>query len=217
MQSLPAGELSTGRHLYRFLQDLADTSDYVSFDEPETAEDFLGTLISIREHLLSTGEIPLLHIETHGDPDGITLLSGQSLGWHQLKGILTEINIASKLNLMVVLAACHGDNLVKTMRLTDRCPMWGSIGPQTTMPAGDLLDSIQVFYKEFLHSSDLILAFKKLNAAVFGLGCRYSLWRAENIFRWVYEGYMKAVSTGDSLKGCVHRRQSQGKGRIDSQ
>jgi hypothetical protein len=154
LQSLPAGELSTGRHLYRFLQELSDASDYVSFDEPETAEDFRGALINIRDHLLSTGEIPLLHIETHGDPDGITLRSGQSLGWCQLKGILTEINIASKLNLMVVLAACHGDNLVKTMRLTDRCPIWGSIGPQTTVPAGGLLDSFKIFYKEFRHHSN---------------------------------------------------------------
>jgi hypothetical protein len=128
-------------------------------------------------------QVATYYIETHGDQNGISLRSRESLGWLQLKESLTEINIASGLNLIVVVAACHGDNIGKILRLSDRCPIWRGIGPQMKVSAGELLNDFQNFYKELLHSLDLGLTIEKLNTAVAGLERGYSLWRAEDIFR----------------------------------
>src|SRR5919106_108056 len=106
-QSLPAGELRTGFHLLQFLKDLPGTNGHLAYAEPATLTDLARELGTIREQLKATGQIPLIHIEAHGSPNGLELADG-FLPWSVLKEMLTEINILCHLNLLSVISACYG-------------------------------------------------------------------------------------------------------------
>jgi hypothetical protein len=112
-----------------------------------TTSHLTNEIVEIRDQLKATGQIPLIHIETHGRSDGLELANG-FLSWFALKEILREINILCRLNLLLVISACHGENFVRVVRLSERSPVWGCLGPRTTISAGKLLDGFQAFYKD---------------------------------------------------------------------
>jgi len=105
---------------------------------------------------------PWLHFECHGADDGIELANGDSVKWAELKSVLTEINIASELNLMIVMGACHGAYLAKALNITDKALCWGILGPTEEAYPDDLLSSFREFYTELVKSLSLRSALEKL-------------------------------------------------------
>src|SRR4051794_32567117 len=89
LQSLPKGETPTGLLLMKFLESLPGTDGHLTYGEVETGDELLEELRRIRDNLKITGQIPLLHIEAHGNPDGLDLASGEFLSWPLLEEVLT--------------------------------------------------------------------------------------------------------------------------------
>jgi hypothetical protein len=198
LQSLPSGELRTGFHLRRFLEDLPGTDGHIAYGEPDTVTDLLTELETIRDQLIATGQIPLIHIEAHGHTNGLVLALGEFLPWLALKQILTEINILCRFNLLLVISACCGENLISMVRLSDRSPFWGCIGPRTELSAGKLLDGFQSFYQELITTPNLRTALASLNGGLPAEQKPFVLWPAEYFFLLVYRCYL--------LSECTDRR-----------
>ena len=68
---------------------------------------FFGAL-KAAENLAIAGHSPILHFEMHGDETGLELLSGEMVAWAELSPWLTRINERTRVNLLVVAAACNG-------------------------------------------------------------------------------------------------------------
>jgi hypothetical protein len=204
LQSLPTGEYRTGFHLLQRLKDLPGTSGHLAYAEPATPADLIRELGTIRSQLQATGQFPIIHIETHGCPDGLILAEG-FLPWSTLKEILIEINFLCHLNLLLVLSACHGENFVRAVRLSDRSPVWGCIGPRTSISAGKLLDGFQSFYRELLSSSDLRSAVEALDGGLPNAQRPLVLWPAQYFFRVAYRGYLEMECTDLRIAERVDR------------
>jgi len=76
---------------------------------------FLEALRSIAKEARLHAHWPILHIEAHGDFTGIYVTSGEYLPWGEFKDELTAINENSRLNLLVMMAACQGAWLSKVI------------------------------------------------------------------------------------------------------
>ena len=106
----------------------------------------------IAEDCKSNKHSPFLHFELHGREDGIFLTSDEFVVWDELKKLLSVINTVSKLNLLVLMAACKGAHIINVVKPDDRAPLWGFIGPSKDVWDFDLQEAYERFYNEFFSS-----------------------------------------------------------------
>jgi hypothetical protein len=133
LQSLPPGEMQTGR---RFCEDVETTNMFhdrgleIQFLDVLTKPAFLAALRQFQREA-EGGTYPFLHIECHGSYDqaGIILADDSFLPWAQLKPYFTTFNVATRCNLLVVLAACYGGYHGEIILPTERAPCWALVGP----------------------------------------------------------------------------------------
>jgi len=102
-----------------------------------------------------SGHSPVVHLDMHGNTDGLKVASSEVLAWAEFAPLLIEINRASRMNLLVVAAACHGWHMTDILRPTDRAPAWGIIGPPDSVTAGELYEATKRFYATLLATLDL--------------------------------------------------------------
>ncbi|MBF0568051.1 MAG: hypothetical protein HQK95_04210, partial [Nitrospirae bacterium] len=126
---------------------------------------FLSELKHIEKEVLSEKHYPIIHIDVHGDENGIEVSSGEVIKWSELQPYLRNINIACCNELLVVLAACKGANLYKVFLPIDRATLWCLIGADEDILGHDVRDSFQAFYEELLTSGDFGKALNQLNNA----------------------------------------------------
>lgn len=122
---------------------------------------FFGALTRA-ETLADAGHSPILHFEMHGDHGGLQLASKEMVDWPELAPALTRINERTRMNLLVVAAACNGWHLSEVLKPVDRAPAWGVVGPPDSVQSGDLYGAMKRFYETLWRAMDLRAA---LNAA----------------------------------------------------
>jgi hypothetical protein len=171
----------------------------LAYTEIETGDELLQELSRIRDHLKSTGQIPLLHLEAHGNPDGLVLASDDFVPWELFKDVLTEINIICQINLLVVISACHGEQFVRMVRPTDRSPMWGCIGPRVEIYDTELLDAFKLFYSNLLSKPDIRGALAAIDGGMPAAKKRFALWPAEYFFLVAFKWYLEVECTDERI------------------
>ena len=202
IESLGAGEYHTGRRLFEDLEPLAVANTpavTVHFWPVQTREGFLAQLRSIAEHSRTQVRLPILHIETHGSPEGIQVSSGECLTWLDLKAELTAINEINRLNLLVVLAACDGAKLYEIIQPIDRAPVLAVIGPNRIVTAGEIECATRVFYRKLFDVKGVVAAWQAMNEAVSLTLRTFSLYHAAWLLRRVMHHYLKTVCSEEVL------------------
>src|SRR6266566_9534621 len=104
-ESLGPGEKKTGTWLFDHVLDpwaKANGPFRAYFNSIGTKAQFLHGLRAANEQLFAKGHAPIVHIEAHGDKDGIILASGEHVAWDELRDQLTTINVQCGFNLLLV-------------------------------------------------------------------------------------------------------------------
>lgn len=202
LQSLPRGELQTGKRLKEDVETLNVFHDRgldVSFADVPGKQDFLSVLSTLQGEAVR-GTYPLLHIECHGSDDqtGIVLADGSFLGWKELKPFLTAINVATRCNLLIVMACCNGGHLAQILLPTERAPCWALIGPTTTVYTDEILSNLNSFYTTFLGSLDGDQSLESLTGGKLREG-RFAFMPAGGFFRIAYAKYLANYCTSEEL------------------
>jgi len=211
IQSLFSGDEFTGTKLHEDLETLNSFHDLgleVDLINIERKDELFGALKGIREKT-KDGSYPLLHLEIHGsnDTSGLILSSRDYVGWSELKGPLTEINIACRLNLIVILAVCYGAHLMQIIQPVDRAPCWGLIGPTEEIKCGLILKSFYEFYKVLIETGSGAEAFKILAKLRDNEGFKgaYRFSNAEYFFKTVYLRYKEEECSPSSISKRAKR------------
>ena len=117
---------------------------------------------------INTKEVlPYIHIETHGSTNGIKFIEDR-ITWNELKELLRPINIASKNNLLVSVAACYSSNIVEILvkeimlGLNPITPVFGIIGANIETPESELEIGFTEFFDEIIMSRDISKGMKRL-------------------------------------------------------
>lgn len=142
------------------------SSEYIDIN---SKEDFKEMLLKIERNARENEEIPFLHFECHGSPDGIILKSTGKINWGLFANLLTRINVACKNNLFVSMASCYGGYLILPLikKLTEgeksRAPYFGYIGPTSEIKYGELEDGFSKFFDVLLDTLDMDKSIEMLN------------------------------------------------------
>lgn len=155
VDSIPAGERNTARELHQDVGLRAQVfapAPEVLYRRVESRGEFLVLLPELTAAASNTGDIPVLHIECHGNDDGLAFADGSFAIWADLKGPLTSLNIATGMNLLVVVSACDGSALTYTLGLVDRAPLHGLIGPTRAVAPEELMRAYLALYETLMRT-----------------------------------------------------------------
>lgn len=212
LDSIPVTDLNTAKRLFDDLRDVAyayspiPAIGYYRVESSVALKHAIEELCDLTEH----GKIlPLLHIEAHGCEEGLALATGEEVSWANLKKMLIPLNIATQLNLMLVLASCSGGTFIKALRLADRAPIWGLIGPTQSLTANQVQVDFGAFYKTLFQTLSPSQALISLNSnAPTNLYYRTT---AEGFFYEVWRGYRNKQCTREQLEVRARRMYKEAK------
>lgn len=208
IESIPPGELKTGTELFETVLAPAYTANprfVYELYHPQSAQQFLGILETIRRVAERFHHSPIVHLETHGDKEGISLSNGEALSWAQIAPAIREINTLSRMNLLVVAAMCHGWHMVDLLRPVERAPAFGIVGTEEAVDAGELLETMQRFYRVLLGPGDFRAAMDAANEGVSYEGWRFKMEGAELWLCRAFKHYIEAMTTEETLAERVNR------------
>lgn len=139
IESLPHNEMRTGK-------DLNDDCLYYNsfklsgvkheYTRVETQTEFLNSIGRIRNDMVQNDESPIIHLELHGNENGLLLANGKFIEWSALKKAFQEINLLCKNNLFLTLAVCRGAYLIDIIDMFDTAPYWGFLAPREVISVG---------------------------------------------------------------------------------
>lgn len=155
LDSIPAGELNTAVRLYEAVAAIARDIDEAPAVVPLRIDSwghFQHVIGQCTELARRDPYVPLLHLECHGSQEVLQFADGSQASWTEIKEALTPLNIATRLNLVAVISACDGSALAGAVRVTERAPVWGLIGPNRKMFASDLETAFIAFYETYLRT-----------------------------------------------------------------
>jgi hypothetical protein len=159
IESLPEGETKTGQRLRDDLELIAISMwdrfavRYVSVESADGLDSLLNELWA---WIVESKGIGLcLHIECHGDKDGIQLADGSEMSWDRLRPLLANIHLASRMNLIFWLASCHGGYSVLACRYQETAPFTVMVGPGREIDPSTLLAFTSTFYTELFKTRDV--------------------------------------------------------------
>lgn len=201
VDSIPKGERNTARRLYDDLK-IVEASNpptpRLSFERIESADELLALLARLRDETKAGGLSPMLHIECHGNDDGFGMADRSLIDWPDLKLPLTELNIATELNLLVSVAACSGGTIGKVISMGDRAPLWGLVGPTRSMYPDELELGYGALFSTLLRTKSSSEALAAMEATA----THGTYWRAtaQGLFQKGWDTYLAQHSTPEALK-----------------
>jgi hypothetical protein len=203
LESLPSGDRRTG----------TETAADLQFHRFNQAVNVPIELVKVgnRDELFSTlerlaneaelGESPILHLECHGlaDRTGIALADGAEVEWRRLTNPLVHINVATRCNLLLSVAACYGAHGVRALADTDRAPFWAILAPRAEVYAQDLYGPYLRFYAELLSTGDGDRAIQVVEDAPSTPGI-YGFMTCEQFFAIAYRRYLARFTTAQAYE-----------------
>lgn len=200
VDSLPEGE-NTAARLYANVSDWAHVMEQtpaIVSKRVLSADAFIALLHECADLAREQPYVPLLHIECHGREEGLEFADGSQLTWADMKPAFVALNQATKLNLIVIVAACFGGAISGSARVEERAPFWAFLAPKREIGAGILEDAFSVFYQTLLRTRSS----EQAMAALRGTEAGKEFWQlsAHTIFRMVAEAYEAHHLTDDAVQ-----------------
>ena len=149
---LPAAEKQTGWMLHVWMKQRREgLSAYFSCQSKKEVIAALAKAIALSQR---SALRPILHLEAHGDENGLEGPNGsgdaEALTWDELTSPLQDLNLATRCNLVVVVAACTGFAGIKALSRGPRAPAVALVGPSAPLTPSDLLLGAKEFYRRLL-------------------------------------------------------------------
>ena len=200
IESLGSGDRKTGEILYydKIVHLCEANSLGHALAKPVDAIGLRMVLRSIAQECRENPAIlPLIHIETHGctNRDGLVLASGEFFSWADLAEECRTINFICRNNLIVVLAACFGLEVIRVdalARIGSVSPFFALVGPPERVSAGRIEAAFPAFYDLLFADGDMAKAMGSINADFGDFMC-------ERLFLRVIARYFKDNCMGDAL------------------
>lgn len=156
-------ERKTGQELASFLRQRGINVTYVAC---LTGNDVITAITNAADELWLSKNIPILHIEAHGHPEGLAPgeNSNQFLEWKQIEGPMRRLNIMSGFNLILVCAACYSFHSIRVFRIDDVSPFTVAFGFNAKVGSTSLFDAMRELYRQFFGQSHPTLNVASENA-----------------------------------------------------
>jgi hypothetical protein len=114
---------------------------------------------------------PILHLDMHGEPSGLMLSNAGNASWEILRHPLARLNRACNGNLIIVVGACDGLSLWKSLAGDGPPPFLAYAGLPGTVNSLAFCDALHGLYRELLESHSFDLATAAANKVLAQRGC----------------------------------------------
>ncbi|KFN44204.1 hypothetical protein N789_07240 [Arenimonas oryziterrae DSM 21050 = YC6267] len=137
----------------------------------------------------------MLHVECHGNDDGLAFADGSFASWADLKEPLTSLNVVTGMNLLVIVSACDGSALTHALSPVDRAPLHGLIGPTRAVAPNELARAYLALYETLLRTRSARQAVDAMRAAA---PDTFVYRAAEWLFQHVWDHYQATQETPEA-------------------
>jgi hypothetical protein len=142
----------TGKLLHDWMQERRP--GWSAYSSCRSEADVIEAIERATVRARQSGMIPVLHIEAHGDEVGLggphTGGSAGLITWDELADPLQRLNLMTRCNLGVFVAACTGFAAIMTFTRGPRAPAAWLVGPDDTVTQADLLRGTKEFYRRWI-------------------------------------------------------------------
>lgn len=214
LESLKSDERHTGRALFEDLTVWKDTYlpqltiEYLTFIDRSGLDSILN---AIEDATKNNNELPFIHLEAHANESALGTAGGDAIPWQDLFTSLQRININTRNNLLVVVAACFGFHLFKITDVLERALFYAVLGPNQAVSINDVETGYQVFYQELFKEKEVNGAINKMNETLKSTGKRYALVTCEDLFIMAAHNYLEehcsAKAISQRVEGIVSQYQ----------
>ena len=155
IQSLKENDRKTGFELFDGIV------KYKSFQEESFSREFKEViskdeLLNYFKELIHRIETEkfyfILHLETHGNQQGIVLKNGEVLLWDELFCYTRSMNTYFEGNLVLGLAMCYGGAILSAIPPDNRAPFKFFIGAFRSIDPDEIIRGFEQFYENFFFS-----------------------------------------------------------------
>ena len=159
-------EKLTGKILHDeilFYQNIKNQAFENEYYPVHNKEEFFKILNQLIKDAKSKYYFYILHLETHGDENGLILASGDFVTWKELFEYTRKLNQIYKGNLIIILALCKGITLISDIDPCDRAPFKIAVGTLKEISPTELLIGYTKFYEEYATSFNISKAIEAMN------------------------------------------------------
>lgn len=204
IESLKSNELKTGEELYNDFMKWVPLYKKMEIEivlkKVNSKKEFFKLLDEIEKDCIDNENYPILHLEIHGNDAGLVLNSGEQITWEEIYESLVKINLAIGNNLFLTLAVCHGAYLMKIIKLDKPAPFFSIVGSFGELLVSDIQVDYRKFYEKLFDTLDVNEAIKELRKSNETPPYRYRYLDTENIFKDVYNNYLKDNMYKEAMK-----------------
>lgn len=158
---LPDDDRRTGRLLHEWMHDRRP--GWSSYIACRTKADVIRAIECATNRAEYPTAIPVLHLEAHGDINQCGLVGPNGHGdcelltWQELTTPLQQLNVVTRCNLVMVIAACTGFAGIRALHRGPRAPTAAVVGPDSRVMPRNLLWGAQEFYRRWMDKRDRTL------------------------------------------------------------
>ena len=149
---LPSGDQRTGKLLHEWMQ--RRRQGWSAYFECKSKLEVLFSIKRAIDIAKNSEMRPVLHFEAHGNETGLGRPDGRGgvelLKWNELTEPLQRLNLETRCNLVVVVAACIGFAGIKALVQGPRAPAIALVGPDDSITARNLLSATKEFYNRWM-------------------------------------------------------------------
>lgn len=199
-------DLKTGRALFDELQPLgivAKPSVDTVFHSIATRAELVAVLRAVEGQFRADGVIPLLHIETHGNKEGIGISHDEGLDFIDLARELMPLNERTALRLFVVLGACESLWGMTMSMPSERAAFQVILGSIREVTGGEMAAAMQAFYRSAFADRNGDQAITAMNAAVDLVTPTFGAFSAAMGFKMVYQEWIARSLTPEAIDRTV--------------
>jgi hypothetical protein len=123
IESLEDGDRKTGREVFDDLEFVKLLNSNRLETDFKSVSKISGFMICIDELIANVelkGVYPILHIDAHGNEEGVKFSENSYIEWQELLEKLSRLNLLMKGNLLVVLASCYGAHIIRHISTVSR-------------------------------------------------------------------------------------------------
>lgn len=202
-------EKQTGKELYddllRWKEQEHNGKLQAELIQISSKKEFFKSLTCIAEDCKKINLKPILHIEIHGNTEGLLLISGEFIYWYELYDYLSRINSIIGNHLFMTLAVCNGAYLMSQIKLAKPAPFFGFIGSFDELQVDDIMIRYSEFYKEFFTSFNFNQAIQNLFNANPTVPVDYKFISSEETFNKVYGNYLRDNCSIEGVKNRIEK------------
>lgn len=152
---LPRSDKRTGRLLHEWMQERRP--GWSNYSECASQLEVVSSIERATNLAKKSGIIPVLHLEAHGDENGLWGPDSnggmQLFSWDELTEPLQRLNLETRCNLIVVIAACIGFAGINALVRGPRAPAIALVGPDASIMDSSLLNGTKEIYRRWMDNN----------------------------------------------------------------